>query len=583
MRPDRAAVVAHRVVAGLRRRQRAHAPPATTSARTSAARRRPRPARRRRCRSTGSGPCWRSGSRPAACRRPARRRASRARRSQKSRLNRCFSCAGRGPLRAGAPGHRAGRPARRGRGGRRRRSPGPRRARAAPRRRAVVVADRRPTSPSSPGWPARSAWPGGTRVAVPSRSPALHPLQRPVDVGGAAATQVVRRPPPAQLADQHDEQRRGVDRAVVRAGPRGGTSSSHRGSGPRGGSGRAPPPSSGPPRALQVGERAGHAVARAPDRRAGHPRREDRVPAEQRHEPRRTGGHRRRPPCTGSNRRRAARSARRAVVGDRQAGVRRAQAGRRRDPCVVVGRRGVHAVGRRRPRRAERDLDGEADGARRAGRHDGAPGGPGRRQRRSTVEAEPDPPAPRAATPLEDDRVRRRTSTRRSPGSSPAPAFLDGEEVGEVGADVEGQLDRLVHRSRGCAARSAPPCRRPGGGGARSSDCWPDGGAGTSVRSTKVARSDPSVAAAAKVCRVAPSTDSRSTDSARRSAKNRPWTPPSKSPLRALEAERRAIDERQRAVAGSSATGSSDGFHGLSWWSMRNDLHRSHPCGRPSP
>ena len=68
VRPDRAVVVAHRVVGAHRRGQRAHAPAGEHLRADQRAPRPRRPCPRRRCRSTGSGPCSRRASRPAACR-----------------------------------------------------------------------------------------------------------------------------------------------------------------------------------------------------------------------------------------------------------------------------------------------------------------------------------------------------------------------------------------------------------------------------------------------------------------------------------------------------------------------------------
>ena len=84
--PDRSVVVAHRVVRAHRAGERADAPareqsPATAKCLASQAAR----ARRRRSRSTGSDPCWKSASRSASCRRRGRPRNSRGLRARTAR------------------------------------------------------------------------------------------------------------------------------------------------------------------------------------------------------------------------------------------------------------------------------------------------------------------------------------------------------------------------------------------------------------------------------------------------------------------------------------------------------------------
>ena len=82
VRPDRAGVVAERVVAGLARRRACGRPSRSRAARRAAARRWRPPRPRRGSPTTAGGRCSRSGCRPGACRRRARARGSRARASR---------------------------------------------------------------------------------------------------------------------------------------------------------------------------------------------------------------------------------------------------------------------------------------------------------------------------------------------------------------------------------------------------------------------------------------------------------------------------------------------------------------------
>ena len=151
VRPDRAGVIADRVVAGLVGGERPDAPAGEHRRVAGAGRRRRARDPARRCRTTGNGRrCWRS-RRPAACRRraPSRNSAGRPSRTPPRTAWR----AGRPRRRAGsrARRRRASRPAAPCAASRRRRSPGPRRGRSAARPRARSDRGSRRSSPSSPG------------------------------------------------------------------------------------------------------------------------------------------------------------------------------------------------------------------------------------------------------------------------------------------------------------------------------------------------------------------------------------------------------------------------------------------------
>jgi hypothetical protein len=123
---------------------------------------------------------------------------------------------GAGTLAVSSPPRRRSGP---GPGRRRRRSPAPRTARSAPRA-SSPSAKRMPSHESfHPGSPGPGRSPAGTRRSRRRRGrrSSLDPLEGPVGVRAAAGRPPRAPAPPAQLAEQHDEQRRGVGGAVVDA------------------------------------------------------------------------------------------------------------------------------------------------------------------------------------------------------------------------------------------------------------------------------------------------------------------------------------------------------------------------------
>ena len=185
VRPDRAVVIRHRVVARLARRGSSGCPSPRTSRRASPCRRRDGRARATRCRSSGTAP--RSTTRPgtAACRRraPARRRRGRRTRSAASKGQRRRSAS---PRRVRA---RSSSPSAAARSAAcmlapHRRSPAPRRARSGPSA-SVPSAWKTASCESFQPWLREAALGGAGVLDEPVAvgvAVTIHPGQRRVDV-----------------------------------------------------------------------------------------------------------------------------------------------------------------------------------------------------------------------------------------------------------------------------------------------------------------------------------------------------------------------------------------------------------------
>ena len=145
--------------------------------------------------------------------------------------------------------------------------------------------------------PALVGQPAGVRsevldvaIAVPVAE-VLDPGERAVGVGQQPGQLLGRQPPAGQLAEQHDEQRRGVDRPVVGRA----TLQGERVRAVEAGLVHDPPRLLLRPGvdvlALEVGQRVQHAEGQRGIDRQGHQRGPQRVAPEQGHEPRSAGGH----------------------------------------------------------------------------------------------------------------------------------------------------------------------------------------------------------------------------------------------------------------------------------------------------
>ena len=195
-------------------------------------------------------------------------------------------------------------------------------------------------------------------VAVPVAE-VLDPGEGAVGVGQQAGQLLGRQPPPGQLAEQHDEQRRGVDRAVVgRATLQGERVRAVE-------AGLVHDPAGlllGPGvdvLALEVGQRLEHAEGQRGIDRQRHQRGPERVAPEQGHEPRSAGGHDGEAPPGGVEQAQRREVGQRALVRPRQGRVVGVQGGSVLDPlglagCGVAVRSTARATARPTRRRARR-------------------------------------------------------------------------------------------------------------------------------------------------------------------------------------------------------------------------------------